>query len=507
MGKNLSKSRYTAFRQCPKILWMKAYMPEMEVIDASLQGRVESGNEVGDLAMGLFGDYEEVTAYNADNCLDLGEMIRKTNDCIARGVENICEASFSWEGNYCAVDILRKEGNGYAIYEVKSSTNSYSKPHKPADLMHYAWDIAYQKYVLTQCGINVTGVYLVQLNSDYVRGEKLDIQELFIKTDMADLVAEEYPNVPDNIKRAKAVLSCGQEPAQPLTPGCRKPYACGFWQYCSRDLPKLSVFNLYGMKFNKSLEYYNKGVVTFEDVQPFKITPNQRIQVACHLSGNGHINKKGIREFLDQNITYPIYFLDFESVQDVIPQYECTKPYQQIPFQYSLHWIEKPGGELKHTEFLAVSGEDPRRALAEQLCKDIPMNVCTTAFNKAFECTRLKELAALYPDLSTHLMNICDHIVDLLDPFRAGYYYLPAMDGSFSIKKVLPALFPDDPELNYDNLTGSVHNGAHAMSIFPAMKYMSPDEQIKARQDLLEYCHLDTLAMVRIWERLEEISR
>ena len=224
-------------------------------------------------------------------------------------------------------------------------------------------------------------------------------------------------------------------------------------------------------------------------------------------ANTAYINKIGIRNFLDQNITYPLYFLDFETMQDVIPQYEGTKPYQQIPFQYSLHWIETPGGELKHTAFLAESGIDPRRDLAEKLCKDIPLNVCTTAFNKGFECARIKELAEMYPDLSYHLMNIHDNVVDFLDPFRAGYYYLPSMEGSFSIKKVLPALFPDDPELNYTNLTGSVHNGTQAMTIFPKIKDMEPDEQIKARQALLEYCHLDTLAMVRIWQKLEEISQ
>lgn len=153
----------------------------------------------------------------------------------------------------------------------------------------------------------------------------------------------------------------------------------------------------------------------------------------------------------------------------VIPKYIGTKPYAQIPFQYSLHYIETEGGELKHREFLAESGTDPRRKLAEQLCADIPMNVCVTAYNKAFECTRLKELAETFPDLAEHLLNIRDNIVDLLVPFQSGYYYNRAMGGSFSIKSVLPAIFPDDPELDYHNLEG-VHNGGEAMTIFPKIK-------------------------------------
>jgi hypothetical protein len=486
---------------------MKAYKPEEEVIDPSLQSRFESGNEVGDLAMGLFGPFEEVTSLDAEGKLDLGEMLRKTEDCLARGVENICEASFSWDGNYCAVDILHRQGGGYAIYEVKSSSNSLVEPISDDELRHYAWDIAYQKYVLIQCGVNVTGVYLVQLNKDYVRGKDLDIQMLFLKTEMTRLVDEEYPNVPANIARARKVLECHQEPAKPISMACRKPYPCAFWQYCSKHIPKPSVFDLYRMSFEKALKYYNNSIVTFEDVQSCKLTARQQVQVVSHLTGKGTVDKKSIRDFLDQNIRYPLYFLDFETMQDVVPQYEGTKPYQQIPFQYSLHWIEKPGGELKHTAFLAESGKDPRRALAEQLCHDIPLNACITAYNKGFECGRINELAEAFPALRYHLLNIRDNIVDFLDPFRAGYYYLPEMEGSFSIKKVLPALFPNDPQLDYSNLTGSVHNGGEAMTIFPKIKDMAPADQQKARQSLLDYCHLDTLAMVKIWQKLEEIGR
>jgi hypothetical protein len=486
---------------------MKAYKPEEEVIDPSLQSRFESGNEVGDLAMGLFGPFEEVTSLDAEGKLDLGEMLRKTEDCLARGVENICEASFSWDGNYCAVDILHRQGGGYAIYEVKSSSNSLVEPISDDELRHYAWDIAYQKYVLIQCGVNVTGVYLVQLNKDYVRGKDLDIQMLFLKTEMTRLVDEEYPNVPANIARARKVLECHQEPAKPISMACRKPYPCAFWQYCSKHIPKPSVFDLYRMPFEKALKYYNNSIVTFEDVQSCKLTARQQVQVVSHLTGKGTVDKKSIRDFLDQNIRYPLYFLDFETMQDVIPQYEGTKPYQQIPFQYSLHWIEKPGGELKHTAFLAESGKDPRWALAEQLCHDIPLNACITAYNKGFECGRINELAEAFPALRYHLLNIRDNIVDFLDPFRAGYYYLPEMEGSFSIKKVLPALFPNDPQLDYSNLTGSVHNGGEAMTIFPKIKDMAPADQQKARQSLLDYCHLDTLAMVKIWQKLEEIGR
>jgi hypothetical protein len=162
---------------------------------------------------------------------------------------------------------------------------------------------------------------------------------------------------------------------------------------------------------------------------------------------------------------------------------------------------------VQHKEFLGKSGTDPRRPLAERLCKDIPMNVCTLAYNKSFECTRIKELADTFPDLAKHLLNIRDHIQDLLEPFQKGYYYVPAMGGSFSIKSVLPALFPNKPALDYHKLDKSVQNGGNAMNIFPKIKDMAPEEAEKARKSLLEYCKLDTMAMVKVWEKMRKESR
>ena len=231
----------------------------------------------------------------------------------------------------------------------------------------------------------------------------------------------------------------------------------------------------------------------------------QQLQVECTLAGTEHIEPEGIRSFLD-GLSYPLYFLDFETFQPIIPPFDHVKPYQQVTFQYSLHIIEREGGNLIHEEFLAPSdGSDPRRALAERLCQDIPMNVCSLAYNKAFECTRIKELASLYPDLSAHLLNIADNIVDLITPFRARHYYVPAMGGSFSIKSVLPALFPDDPSLDYHNLDERVQNGGDAMTIFPQIQHMDPDEAAATREALLRYCELDTLAMVKVWQKLREI--
>ena len=489
----LSKSKYCLLWQCPKLLWLDTCHRELKTEDPSRDERMVTGNEVGDLAMRLFGDYTEVTVLKEDGSPDLSAMIEKTRQCIENGTENICEASFSYNGLYCAVDILRKEGSGYAIYEVKSSTHE-------AEI--YGVDIAYQKYVLEHCGLTVTGTYLVCINSEYTRGKELDIRQLFRIADMTEWVNPEMPMIPSRLKLAGETLSSGTEPARDIGEWCDNPYHCAYWEYCSRHLPQPSVFDIYRMTAKKKLEYYRKGMVSYEDMLSApKLNDKQLRQIQFQLSDCGtHIDKDGIQHFLN-TLSYPLYFLDFETMQLAIPQYPGTRPYQQIPFQYSLHYIEEPGGELKHREFLAESGKDPRRAIAESLCRDIPQNVCVTAYNKGFECGRLKELAAQLPDLAGHLLNIQENIRDLLIPFQSGYYYNRAMGGSFSIKSVLPALFPDDPMLDYHNLEG-IHNGSEAMTIFPKIKDMPPEEQAAARKNLLAYCELDTYAMVKVWEAL-----
>ena len=499
----LSKSKYCNFWQCPKMAWLNKYKPEEKTEDPNLEAVFTRGNEVGDLAMGLFGDFVDVTTYAGDK-LDISGMIERTREELNKGTDVICEASFSYNGLYCAVDILRKEKRGYAIYEVKSSNSGEDDPEpKPV----YVADISYQKYVLEHSGIKVTGTYLVTLNRAYIRGKELDISKLFLVTNVDKFVESEIKQVEPNIELAESILNSASEPDYDLSEKCKEPYGCLFFEYCTRALPEKSVFDLYRMTFSKKIELYKKRIIEYKDLLTNDSIKNktQIRQMEFYLQNKGtYVEKDNIRDFLG-NLSYPLYFLDFETMQPAVPLFEGTKPYQQIPFQYSLHYIEREGGTLKHKEFLAESGEDPRRGIAEALCRDIPMNVCVTAYNKAFECTRLKELAETFPDLSEHLLNIKEKIVDLLVPFQNGYYYNKAMGGSFSIKSVLPAIFSDDPELDYHNLEG-VHNGSEAMNIFPKIQYMKPEEREKARHDLLKYCELDTYAMVKVWQELVKVT-
>lgn len=490
MELHLSKSKYCKAVQCPKMLWMDINHPELfddSVMDKTV---LENGQEVGDLARGLFGEYTVVEFG------DYPDMLNQTKEFIENGTENIAEASFAYEGLFCRVDILRNLGdNKFELYEVKSASHIN-------DIYHH--DVAFQYYVLTKLGYNVTKACLVHINKEYVRHGELDIQELFKINDITDDARTRFSEVDSNLKYYEKYLDAVDEPIKPIGEYCFSPYKCGFFRHCSKDLPSPNVFDVSGMLLKTKLRLYNEGCVRFEDLIENKtVNGNYKLQMRYEISDLPPlIDKDSIAKFMTQ-LYYPIYFLDFESFQPPIPLYENSRPFEQIVFQYSLHYIEQEDAPLYHKEFLAEPGEDPRRKLAEQLCRDIPKDVCVTAYNMSFEKGRIKGLAELYPDLAEHLMNIHDNIVDLMKPFQHKEYYCKAMHGSYSVKYVLPALYPNDPSLDYKNLEG-IHHGGEASAAFSAMQNMAPEELQKCRHNLLKYCELDTYAMVKIWEKLKE---
>ncbi len=494
----LSKSGYVRVWSCPVGAWIHQYRPEAVPRDEALLSAFRRGDEVGDLARGLFGPSVNVTAVKEDGGLDLTRMIENTRAEMEKGTPVICEAAFSAGGLYCAVDLLKKDGDGWAVYEVKSSSDGLQDK--------YIADVSYQKYVLERCGVRVTGVYLVCIDTSYVLGpEGLDLQGFFKINDLTEAAAREQENtVPGVLETAERVLGDENEPAAELKETCRD---CELFSWCTRGLPSPNVFDLYRLPKKKMIEYYRAGLISYPDLERAGVIKNntQRRQIDFWLNDRGiYAEKEPLREFLAE-LTYPLYFLDFETMMPAVPFCVGTRPFAQIPFQYSLHSVLSEDGELHHSEFLAESGTDPRRTIAEALCRDIPADACVTAFNKAFECSRLRELAETFPDLAEHLNAIADHIRDLLDPFRKGWYYRKEIGGSFSIKSVLPAICPDDPDLDYHALDG-VHNGTEAMNIFPEIQYMPPEEQEHARRNLLAYCRLDTLAMVKVWEELKRAA-
>lgn len=491
---DLSKSKYCAYMNCPKECWLSIYKPELAQMGNTW---IDNGHLVGEKAKELFGKSVDVSAVKENGAQDRTAMKDKTEKLINDGkTETICEAAFSSDGCYCAVDILHREGGGYAIYEVKSSSDAKQK---------YYQDIAFQKYVLEKWGINVTGTYLVHLNTDYVLDGELDLKGLFTIKDVSSDIIPFGQDIESNVAKAKAVIEQDTEPEVKLNKNCS---GCDFWEYCSKDLPKPSVFDLHS--FRDKWQFYDKGIITYGDVKSsgHKLSDRQRLQIEHTLNElPPEIKMKELQDFLN-GLSYPLSFLDFETMQVLIPDIQGTRPYQKIPFQYSLHIVNKDGGKEIHVSFLANPDGDPRRELAESLIKNVPEKGSILAYSSSVEIGIVNKLAEEFPDLAEPLKKISVRIKDLEDVFNQykNYYFCRAMGKFSTIKVVSHALYPEDEDMDYNNLEG-VHNGTQAMSSFPQMKYMKKSEQSKLRRQLLKYCALDTRAMVKLWRKLVEVSK
>ncbi|MDO5413958.1 MAG: DUF2779 domain-containing protein [Bacillota bacterium] len=483
-----TKSKYITAVKCPKALWLSEHKPEAAE-DTFNEHPLAEGVEVGELARRYFGEYEFVE-YRSN----LMEMVKETERLLASGAAVIAEASFIYNGLFCSVDLLRKTSLGYEIIEVKSGT-------KIKDI--YKDDIAFQYYVLSSSGLNITGAYLMHLNKNYIRNGGLDLQELFILTDYTEGIVSEQKYIVKKIQYARNIAEQNNEIEVSLS-DCPNIKECVFSAYCKKELPSPSIFDIAGMRNDKKQKYFADGVESFEDVlYKAKLNEAQTKQVKAELNDVEYIEKESIKAFLDK-VKYPVYYIDFESVKYAVPRFDGINPYKEIPFQFSIHVQDCENGDLKHYSFLADAGRDPRREFAEKLCEIIPKNVNCIVYHKSAEIRMLMPLAEMFPDLREHLLNICENIVDIEEPFRKKDYYCKAMKGLSSVKVVLPALFPNCPELDYNNLEGA-NNGLAASHAFWGMDKMSEDEKEKTRKELLEYCKLDTFAMVKIHEKLKII--
>lgn len=471
------------------MLWLDTYNPSVahEIDNSNV---FKNGKEVGEVAKGLFGHYYDIK-FNEN----LNNMIQDTKEAMNNKEKIITEASFVYKDNFCSIDLLKCDGEELEVYEVKSSTEI-------KDI--YLDDISYQVYVLLSLGYKVKKACLVYVNNTYKRNRELELDKLFNIEDVTNIVYNKQEDVKINIKKINEYMEQKNEPTEEIGLHCMNPYPCPFFKYCTRKLPENNIFNLRGMTNNTKFKLYNKGIYKYQDLLNENINPKYKQQIEFTLyNKDDYINIDKIKIFM-KNLYYPLYFLDFETYQQPIPKYNGIRPYMQIPFQYSLHYLEKESSKLEHKEFLAKPNIDPRRELAEALVRDIPSNSCVLAYNMKFEKMVIKDLANNYQDLSSKLMNIHDNMYDLMIPFKDRDYYTKEMNGSFSIKYVLPALFPSDPSLDYHNLD-LIHNGEEAMSQFAELGNKTIEEQKTIRKSLLKYCELDTYAMVKIYEKLKEL--
>jgi len=307
--------------------------------------------------------------------------------------------------------------------------------------------------------------------------------------------------VAEQIIRSKATLGDNDMPDIDIGKHCSSPYACDFIGYCWKHIPDYSVFNLTNAR-GKQWELYKQDILKLKDIpEGMELNRAQSLQVDGERSGAVHIDQDGISAFL-ADLDYPLYFLDFESIQPGVPIYDQSSPYQQICFQYSLHIQQEPRGETEHIEFLAdVHGGDPRKAMLERMIPELGSAGSIIVYHQSFEASRLREMARDIPEYAAAIEPILERLIDLAIPFKNKHYYTPEMLGRWSIKNVLPALVP---ELSYDNL--EIHDGGTASSIFMQMVLETFDGDVtKTRADLLAYCELDTLAMVKMVGVLEGV--
>jgi len=496
----LSKSSFIKGLQCEKHLFLyKYHYNEMDEFSEMQKAIFQRGTNVGVLAQKLFPG-GTVATEGSPPAYKKG--LKKTSELIKKDGKIIYEAAFQFNEVLSIADILVKEKNGssrrseaetgWNIYEVKSST-SISET--------YLNDAALQYYVISNSGIVINDFSIIHINNQYIRKGELDINELFKIESVIDSILPMQNFIEENVERLKKVISQREMPGIDIAEHCHIPYTCSFFNYCRKHIPEDSIFDFSGMHLKKKYELYRDGIIKLDDVpDDYSLNKNNGIQLDVYKSGKPLINKDAIENFLSDS-NYPLFFMDFETFQPAVPLYDNSKPYQQIPFQYSIHLKDKKDGELKHFEFLAEPGEDPRVKFIEGLLNDIKGDGDIVVYNKSFEITRLKEIARDFPEFSDEIEKLILRIRDLMIPFQRKYYYAPEMKGSYPIKAVLPSLVP---ELSYDEL--EINEGGLASITYESLQTETDMIIIaETREQLLEYCKLDTLAMVRILEKLENI--
>lgn len=307
--------------------------------------------------------------------------------------------------------------------------------------------------------------------------------------------------IPSQVTHLKNILKQEEEPVTDIGPHCSSPYQCDFTGHCWKHVPNYSAFNISRLKPDKKFDLFSKNAISFHDIPDnYPLNENQSMQVKSELNNESFIDKEAIHKFVGA-LNYPIYHLDFETFTSAVPVFDGSRPYQQLVFQYSLH-IENNNDPLDHREYLAeTNGKDPRIEFIEQLINDCGNSGDILIYNIVFERGKLFDLIEFSPKHKIPISKIIDRLKDLMVPFRDRMYYAPEMQGSYSIKKVLPALVP---ELSYKDL--NIQEGGTASNTFSQMvQGIFDGDVVQTRKDLLAYCELDTLAMVRILEVLKRV--
>jgi hypothetical protein len=476
----LSKSKITAFEQCPKRLWLQVHRPEEAASDGASEARFATGHEVGEMACSLRPNGIMIEAEP-----DLRAALKKTADVLSSGWRRpIFEGTFERDGVLVRVDVLEPaRGKAWHVAEVKSCTGVKD---------YHLGDIATQVWVLEGSGIKVSSVALRHINNRFVLEEDGCYDGLLTDARVDQVVKPLVAKRAEVIAAAREVLNA-DEPKKEVGDHCDDPFPCPFHSRCRRDLPEpkwpISLLPNTGKRLAK--KWAEQGIVELTDLPEGSLKSDLHVRILNAITAakpyhDSKAAKKAIKAW-----RWPRTWLDLETIAFAVPRWVGTKPYEQTPFQFSAH-VEKRDGSLEHREFLSIDGEDPRRACAEALVRHVPKKGAVIAYNASFERSCIQRLAGCFPDLSEQLLSMCDRIVDL-HPVAKHNWYHPNQRGSWSIKAVLPTVAP---ELSYDDL--AVGDGGAAQEVY--LEAISSDTTDARRAEidrvLRIYCGRDTEAMI-----------
>ncbi|MBW7893727.1 MAG: DUF2779 domain-containing protein [Opitutaceae bacterium] len=488
---NLSKSKLIAFRQCPKRLWLEIHRPELREDSPTTQASFQAGHQVGEVARRIY-DPEGRGALIDAQTEGYAAAFARTERLLSEAKAPIFEAGLHTEGALAFADVMlpvRVKGRrAWRMVEVKSSTSVKDYHHD---------DVAVQTFIAQAAGVNLHSVAVACIDSAWVYPGGGDYRGLLMETDLTEEAMGRADEVRQWLAEAQAIAAKRREPTVAMGAHCREPFECGFCNYCSRDLPQpeYPVNWLPHLSGRQRTQLEALGVDDLRQVPDALLNGRQRLVKAQTLTNKVYFDAKGAAADLKPH-GLPARFLDFETVMFAVPIWAGTRPYQQIPFQFSLH-LFTAAGRVTHEEFLDLSGDDPTGPFAKALIQACGQRGPIYVYNVGFERARISELAERYPGLAPELQAINGRLVDLLPIARERYYH-PAQQGSWSIKAVLPNAVP---EMNYANLEG-VQDGSMAMDAYAeAIRPDTPAERkAEIRQQLLAYCGMDTLALVRLWE-------
>lgn len=482
----ISKSKFLSGIQCPLLLWTQYNDRDaIPPTNAGTQYIFDMGHTVGDLAKKLWPDGIEVPAGGADRP-DLDATVATTREYL-RKRKPIFEASFLSDEaggrRYVRADVLvPAPGGAWDLVEVKSSTRT-----KDVNI----WDVAFQAGAIEGAGLKLRRLSLMHIDTSYVRSGPIEPRRLFATDDITDVARTRMHDVPAMFARYAATIG-GPRPVVPIGAHCINPYSCAMKDVCWAHLPEHHVTTMVRAG-KKAFDWCDRGIHDVADIPNRDLHGPQRVQKDAVKAGRMMVDPQAVHALLD-SLEYPLWHLDFESVNPAVPLFDGTRPFQQVPFQFSLHVQDAPDAEPRHIEYLSTDDQDPRPGLLEALSAIGPYGT-VLAFNATFESQVLATLGATFPAWRSMTDDLGARLRDLADPFRTFSVYHPAQKGSYSLKAVLPAL----TGAGYEGMPiadGQTAGRQWLQAVYKPGLPAADREAILA--DLRAYCGKDTGAMVEI---------